>query len=134
MTMTEDIARVLALSELATPGEWRMYGGTNHGRVQTDDVWVCDGSPPHFMQPEDAKLIAAAVNAWRTHGPEILALAERLAVAEADAARYRWAVSYGTESGDTSELDDAAWGALTGPYVKEYIDAAIDTARAGEKG
>lgn len=83
MTLTEEIQRVLALSELATPGEWRMYGGTNHGRVQTDDVFVCDGSPPHFMQPEDAKLIAAAVNAWREHGPTIAALAERLEAAEA---------------------------------------------------
>ena len=59
------IDELIALSERATPGPWEMYGGTNHGRVQTADVVVCDGSAPHFMQPDDAKFIAALVNWFR---------------------------------------------------------------------
>jgi len=63
---TPELVALLELSERATPGIWEMYGGTNHGRVQTADVIVCDGSPPHFMGKEDAKFIAALVNWFRS--------------------------------------------------------------------
>lgn len=63
---TPELVALLELSEMATPGIWEMYGGTNHGRVQTADVIVCDVSPPHFMGKEDAKFIAALVNWFRS--------------------------------------------------------------------
>jgi len=66
-----ELVALLELSEKATPGIWEMYGGTNHARVQTADVIVCDGSPPHFMGKEDAKFIAALVNWFRQTAPTL---------------------------------------------------------------
>lgn len=63
---TTPTAELLLLSERATQGEWLSRGITNHGRVQTDDVIVCDGSAPTFMDHEDAKFIAALVNWFRS--------------------------------------------------------------------
>lgn len=64
---TPDLQALIELSEKCTDGPWEAYGGTNHGRVQTADVVVCDGSVPNFMQPEDAKFIAALVNWFRAN-------------------------------------------------------------------
>lgn len=72
-----DLVALLELSERATQGIWEMYGGTNHGRVQTADVIVCDGSAPHFMDPVDAQFIAALVNWFRSLTPAQVASMER---------------------------------------------------------
>ncbi len=82
-TPSESLAEVLRLSELATPDKWRATGQGNHANVQTDDVYVCDGRSPSFMQPADAQFIAAAVNFIRHH-------AAKYAEMERDAVRLDW--------------------------------------------
>ena len=81
MTMTEDIERVLALSKLATGGV--VQDGVV-GFIATRLVAYNGEDVRFFADTHDnnRNFIAAAVNAWREHGPTIAALAERLADAE----------------------------------------------------
>ena len=105
MTMTEDIERVMALKLIA------------------EHSFDHEGEHDHEDERDYAEACGKLI---RTHGPAIAALAERLAAAEANDARYRWIVS-------ADHIPDSVNIAIF-LSDKDAVDAAIDTARAGEKG
>ncbi len=155
MTLTEEIERVLALSELATPGEWANTDSTSADIfAPTGDVAVTICQQTETLRFDDrstiaessrevshynAAFIAAAVNAWREHGPTILALAERLETAEERVRVLENALIgihiYGSDtlSGPESGSDDRKWQRDGVLEMTKRARAAIDTARAGEK-
>jgi len=123
-----ELVALLELSERATPGIWEMYGGTNHGRVQTADVIVCDGSPPHFMGKEDAKFIAALVNWFRSTRAATVPQGDAL-----DARRYRWLRANACEGRMESRGPNPDF-ALNCDEPESEWDAAIDAAMTPQQG
>lgn len=129
MNLQEEIKSVSALSELATPEEWKV---DKHG-----DCFVGEGMRRVDVGDNDHDIVfaAAAVNAWRTHGPTIAALAERLAAAEA---RLDWVAmnGQGVRRANGGHRNLIVWGNgfpndMAGP--KANFRAAIDTARGETK-
>lgn len=140
--LAQDLGGVVRLLEKATPGEWRVSGECvifddrrlvccGRGRYECcgdPDVYGAEhpivgllGGNPNIS---DVETIAAAVNFLRTHSAEI-------AGALRDAERYRWLKENCQHVPD--ELG-VAGQLYFGTYAGGELDAAIDAARAGERG
>jgi hypothetical protein len=140
--LRDSLAQVQELLDTAAPGVWRV---DQDRRVYNAEAYVCDANIRHteYDNEATANAIAAAVNFLRTHGPTLLAMMEDHSPDAGkmgeDAARYRWLREQNTI------LDNPSAWTITrcdftdeeGPsryWVGSDLDAAIDAARAGERG
>lgn len=127
MTLRDSLAQVQELLGRATPGEFRTFGESLHTGISRDNEWMAE-----MWNEDDAQAIAAAVNWIREHGPELMKRLDRYGAGDAeDAARYRW-----LRAGDNDELVIQRQYRRVAPFLLrgEKLDAAIDAARAGERG
>lgn len=127
--LLDELEKIVALSEKATPGEWGTdYRKTARGFAQ--EVFDADGSTIATMawhavplnetttttdREPNAQLIAACVNFLRTHAPAIADMAKRMEAAERKcgaypnaeqtAAAYREYLSLNDDDADKAKQD-----------------------------
>lgn len=144
MTLRDSLAQVQELVAGMTPGALTVYDANEGDGWPPRPLWCFkndaydSGDEPalqgsiHYGGKEDADAIVAAVNFIREHGPALLRDA-------GDAARYRWLRA---EHAVNSPLAHVCWkrndNRQCGDWVNtaspDSLDAAIDAARADERG
>ena len=150
--LLDELEKIVALSEKATPGEWARDWNNDVG--PNDDYYVeWEEVGPVQIHGQnasaDAEYLHALHNWFRTHAPALADMAKRLEAAERKAARYDylsrriyvedhdggWSSSYmflPIPRRDDSTYNDAK------PYnfvtLDDAIDAAIDATQEGEAG
>lgn len=140
--LAQDLGGVVRLLEKATPGQWTVgrFGSVHRPKVEGSEssvgsAIVVGGSKSGMYDgyQENCEAIAAAVNFLRTNGPALLAMMEDHSPDAGkmgeDTARYRWLR-------DADNYPDHDWWAneLGTTETGDQFDAAIDAARAGERG
>ncbi|MGN2244886.1 hypothetical protein ACFWZU_15435 [Frateuria sp. GZRR33] len=144
--LLDELEKIVALSEKATPGPWesasrgRYYVGQQedeasvHGADDADIDEVSNVAPLHLADTirgdcykPDADLIAASVNFIRTHAPALADMAKRMEAAESLVAVARRVPSWTGEDVPEGCCSDAEFNDAIEAY-----DAAIDATKEGE--
>ena len=131
--LLDELEKIVALSEKATPGPWLYRGKSNSWHAAPPEgsaysyghfLFTLGGDEEDTTNGWDEPFLVAAVQFMRTHAPALADMAKRLEAAERDAARYRFLRD--GEHGEAEIKVVAGYADGCDYYEGDSLDAAVD--------